>query len=63
MRSEKEIREVMEKLLEQKNSHKAKSTDANEEGLASLHDELAAEADCKLEALEWVVGDTQEGIL
>jgi hypothetical protein len=60
MRSEEEIREAIEKLTEQKNNHSAKSTDANEEGLAALHNELASEADCKLEALEWVIGDSEE---
>ena len=57
MKSEKEIRQARNDLEALKNSHLAKATDANDEGLQAIHNEMAVEADTKIEALEWVLGD------
>lgn len=57
MRTEDEIRKAVGDLRELKEKHLARATDANDEGLAALHNELAVEADTKIESLEWALGE------
>lgn len=57
MKTEDEVRKARNDLDALKNSHLAKAMDANDEGLEAIHSEMAVEADTKLEALEWVLGD------